>query len=740
MRQIALIVSIAVISVGVVVLAFTFFQVQDERATLVADLQYRTHLLADGLKESIEPSFANYSTSTLQGIVDRFANRERLVGLALYDSEANLIVASEDLPSQAGARASLAARVMDQDEVAGEFVNTERGSTYLFVEPLHQGERVIGAFAVVQNAGYIDEAVADIWRESAVRILVQVVVFSMIVIALIWWLFFRRLRAFADLVRSVRQGRGTLVEAEGADTFFFPLASEISKLSSSLRQARSAASEEARMRLEKLDSPWTAERLQEFIKAHLRGRPIYVVSSREPYVHEKVGRKEVKWSVPASGLVTALEPVMAACGGTWLAHGSGSADKQTADASGKLRVPPDDPKYTLKRVWLSREEAGHSRFSNEALWPLAHMAHTRPVFRDEDWHAYRRVNGKFARELLKEIKTIQRPLILVQDFHFTLLPAMIKASRPDAQVALFWHIPWPSAELFSICPSRREILEGMLGADVIGFHTQQYCNNFMDTVAKLIEARVDLEHFSITRAGHVAHIKPFPISIAFTDGEEEGAQGGEPDKAVLRELGIRTDLVGLGVDRLDYTKGILERFKALEFLFDLHPEYLEKFTFLQIAPVSRGTLKKYQEYSEEVTAEAERVNARFGRGGWRPIVLEKRHFTHKELTALYRLAGVCLITPLHDGMNLVAKEFVAARGDEAGVLILSQMTGASRELKGAIAINPYSAEETAEALHEALQMPKTEQHRRMKAMRDAVKNYNVYRWSAELIKAVSSLG
>jgi len=739
MRQVALIIAIVVVSVSAVVLTFTFFQVQDERATLVADLQYRTHLLADGLKESIEPSFANYSTSTLQGIVNRFANRERLVGLALYDHQANLIVASEGLPSQAGARTALASRVMDQDEVAGEFVNTEQGSTYLFVEPLRQSGRVIGAFAVIQNAEYINDAVVGIWQESIVRILVQVVIFSAVVVALIWWLFFRRLKAFADLVKSARMGRpSAIVETEDSDKFFSSLASEISKMSSSLRQARSAASEEARMRLEKLDTPWTAERLQEFIKAHLRDRPIYVVSNREPYVHEKVGRKETKWSVPASGLVTALEPVMVACGGTWLAHGSGSGDKVTTDSSGKIRVPPDDPKYTLKRIWLTSEDAGHSNFSNEALWPLSHMAHTRPVFREEDWVAYRRVNGKFAKELLKEIKNVQRPLILVQDFHFTLLPLMIKKARPDAQVALFWHIPWPSAELFSICPWRYEILEGMLGADVIGFHTQQYCNNFMDTVAKTVEARVDLELFSVTRGGHASHVKPFPISIAFTNGDKTGGEV-PPDPTPLENLGVRTELVGLGVDRLDYIKGILERFKAIEFLFDLHPEYMEKFTFLQIAPDSRNTLEKYREYSDDVAQEAERINARFSKNSWRPIVLEKRQYTHVELENFYRLANVCLITSLHDGMNLVAKEFVASRADEAGVLILSQMTGAARDLKGALTINPYSAEEMAEAIHTALQMSPTEQHRRMKTMRESVKSYNVYRWSAELIKALTSL-
>ena len=740
MRQVAFTMLGVAIVVSAVVLAFAAYQASQERIELSVDLQYRTQLLADGLKESIEPSFAINSTSTLQRIIERFANRERLVGLALYDSQAQLLAASEGIPEAALGSLPLVPRSMDSDEAQGEFLSAEGANLYVFAEPLHQEERVTGAFVVVQNAGYISESIVDVWQRNLMRLLVQIVIFSGATGVLIWFFFLQPIRRFAQSVKSARLGESDpSLPSTGEHGFFSPLASEISKMSKSLLQARSAASEEARMRLEKLDSPWTAERLQEFIKAHLKDRPIYVVSNREPYVHEKVGRKQTKWSVPASGLVTALEPVMVACGGMWLAHGSGNADKQTADAAGKLRVPPDDPKYTLKRIWLSREEAGHSKFSNEALWPLSHMAHTRPVFREEDWAAYRQVNGKFARELLKEIKNVQQPLILVQDFHFTLLPAMIKASRPDAQVALFWHIPWPSAELFSICPWRRDILEGMLGADVIGFHTQQYCNNFMDTVAKVIEARVDFEHFSITRGGDTSYIKPFPISIAFTNGEEAG-KSRKPDRTVLQEFGIRTQLIGLGVDRLDYTKGILERFKAIEFLFDLHPEYLEKFTFLQIAPPSRQTLEKYREYGEDVTREAERINEKFGKGAWEPIVLEKRHFTHKELGVLYRLANVCLITPLHDGMNLVAKEFVAARDDEAGVLILSQMTGASRDLKGVLAVNPYSTEEVSGAIHIALHMSPTEQHRRMKAMRDALKNYNVYRWSAELIKALASLG
>ena len=428
---------------------------------------------------------------------------------------------------------------------------------------------------------------------------------------------------------------------------------------------------------------------------------------------------------------------MEATGGMWIAHGSGNADKETVDENDTIAVPPDEPRYTLKRIWLTDEDVQgyYNGVSNEALWPLCLMAHTRPLFRKEDWAKYRKVNGLFAKTILKEIQGIERPIVLVQDYHLALLPAMIKRARPDTEVAIFWHIPWPSASQFSICPWRKELLEGMLGADLVGFHTQQYCNNFMDTVASEIEARIDYERFAVTREGHVSFIKAFPISIAFT------GQSGTTQRQTetLRTLGITTTFLGLGVDRLDYTKGILERFKGLEFFLRAHPEYKEKFTFLQIAAPSRESVPKYREYAAAVEAEAERVNTLFGTRTWKPIVLELKHYSHAQLQALYKLADVCLITSLHDGMNLVAKEYTAARDDEAGVLVLSQFTGASRSLKGALLINPYSAEETADAIFQALSMPKTEQHRRMKAMRASVRDYNVYRWSAELIKTLAEL-
>lgn len=735
MRQIVLITAGVLAAVSLIVVGFTYSQAADERVKLASDLQYRTHVLADSLQASVEPSFLSYSTSTIQSIVSRFADRERLVGLAVYDSAGGIVAVSEELPTNIS-KLRIANDAMDRDEAVGEFVQVDGVELYVFAKSLHQDDTVVGALVVVQNAQYIAESVAEIWRSSIVRLLFQLLVFGGAIFLLVRYVIYRPLMQLEALVRSARTG-GEVEGAAAHHSFFSPLTSEITKMTKSLRQARLAASEEARLRLEKIDTPWTAERLKEFIKAYLKDRPIYVISNREPYVHTKVKGNGTSWSVPASGAVTALEPVMEATGGMWLAHGSGTGDKETADSEGKLKVPPDDPHYTLRRIWLTDKEVkGHySGFSNEALWPLCHNAHTRPIFRQEDWTQYRKVNGKFAAALLSEIKDVQRPLILVQDYQFALLPAMIKASRSDALVAIFWHIPWPSAESFSICPWRKEILEGMLGADLIGFHTQQYCNNFLDTVGKEVEALIDFERFAVTREGHTSMVEAFPISIAFSREEEDV----DPDRSILEELRIRSPLVGLGVDRLDYTKGILERFRGIEFLLERHPEYIGQFTFLQIAPPSRESVEKYREYNEDVSAEAERINKIFGRDGWQPIVLEKKHYTHAQLQQLYRIASVCLVTSLHDGMNLVSKEFVAARSDEGGVLVLSPFTGASRDLKGALVVNPYSAEQMADAVHTALIMSPAEQHRRMKQMRASVLDYNVYRWSAELIKALANL-
>jgi trehalose-6-phosphate synthase len=735
MRQVLYLVAAVILAISLIAAAFTYNSASREETELKARLESRAQLLSESLAESITPSFLSGATSTVQRSLDRFADRERTAGLAIVDASGSVVARSASVPGSA-INSPIIATAMNSASAQGTYVTDDGSQYYIYAVPLMTDGSVAGALVMRQDAQYIQETVASIWIDSMTRHLIQVFFVAGAIFVLVNFVFRRAIEDLVESVRSVRSGETRSAVAPG-NSLLSPLTHEISKMSASLRQARVAASEEARMRLEKLDSPWTAERLKEFVKAHLRDRPIFVVSNAQPYVNSKV-RGEIEWKVPAGGVITAIEPIMEACEGVWIAYGSGEADREVADKDGKLRVPPEEPKYTLKRVWLTpKERKGfYNGFCNEALWPLCHTAHIRPEFRKEDWTEYRKVNGLFAKTLLEEVRHIERPVVLVQDYQLALVPALIKKARPDAQVAIFWHIPWPSAAQFSICPWRKEILRGMLGADLVGFHTQQYCNNFIDTVGAEIESLIDFEHFTITREGHRSYIKPFPISIAFPGAAEPSIS---PDRDLLADYGVHTEHVILGVDRLDYTKGIPERFRAVEFLLANHPEYRGKVTLLQIGSPTRESAGKYGEYRTLVKAEADRINALFGTNDWKPIVLHEKSYSHTQLRQLYQLANVCLVTPVHDGMNLVSKEFVAARKDELGVLILSSFTGASRDMKGALIVNPYSAEETADAIHKALIMRPTEQHRRMRQLRRSVSDYNVYRWSAEIIKTLTGI-
>src|SRR5271166_1475323 len=461
-------------------------------------------------------------------------------------------------------------------------------------------------------------------------------------------------------------------------------------------------------------------------------------------MHQRNG-KTVEVVVPPSGLVTALEPVLNACDGTWIAHGSGDADRETVDQNNRLPVPPDDPRYTLRRIWLSQEEEEgyYYGFANEGLWPLCHIAHTRPLFRAGDWQHYQDVNRKFTDAVLEEIENVANPVVLVQDYHFALVPRLLKEKRPDARVAIFWHIPWPNPEAFGICPWQRQLVDGLLGANLIGFHIQSHCNNFLQTVDRVVESRVDWEHFSVSRQNHRTMVRPFPISVQLADDEavESDSYGSDySDRtALMRSLGVDTEFVGIGVDRVDYTKGIPERFRAIERFLEKYPRYRNRFTFVQIGAPSRTHIKRYQDLLAEVEAEAERINWRFQSGSWKPIISLKRQHSHEEIARYYRAADICLVTALHDGMNLVAKEFLAARRDERGVLILSQFTGAARELRDALLINPYDVDQTAEAIRAALEMEPEEKQMRMHRMRRVVREQNIYRWAGNLITELCEL-
>jgi len=511
-----------------------------------------------------------------------------------------------------------------------------------------------------------------------------------------------------------------------------PLMREIVRLAQDMREARGAAEEEARLRISG-ESRWTPERLKGHVRLILRGRPFLVIANREPYSHIKEAGK-IKCVTPASGLVTAVEPVLRACGGTWIAHASGDADRETADHKGRLRVPPDAPAYTLKRVWLSEqeEEGYYYGFSNEGLWPLCHIAHTRPIFRVEDWEQYKKVNEKFADAAAEELTGTENPFVLIQDYHYALLPQMIRERRPDAKIAIFWHIPWPNPEAFGICPWGREILQGLLGADLLGFHIQFHCNNFLDTVDRLLESRIDWEQFAVDCGGRRTLVKPFPIGIAPSRKAPENGKEREARPEVMKRLGVEAQWLGVGVDRIDYTKGISERFRAIERFLEKYPDYRAKLVFAELAAPSRTSIKRYHDLGAELEAEVEQINQRFQTKSWKPILFLKEHHNREEIDLFYRAADFCLITSLHDGMNLVGKEFVGSRSDEQGVLILSRFAGASRELRDALLVNPYDVDEVAEAIREAVEMKPEEQKTRMVQMRAVLDEHNVYRWAADI--------
>jgi len=728
-------------AVSLVSFGFTFRQVNQEQLVLTINLEQRASLLADSLKESVEPYYTSDLSfsrqASLQKTVNKFANRERLAGIALYDNKSVLIASSSGLPKTIIENTKMVSSAMDSNTQKNNFFDANGEKRYVFVAPLHNEESIVGALMVIQNAGYINTNIKEIWQGNLLRLIIQVIIFSITIFIVLRFFVFRQVLRLVESIKRIRMGESKeAFKDTNKYSFFTPLAKEITHITNSLLQARFSASEEARMRLEKLDTPWTAERLKEFIKAYLKDQKIFLVFTQEPYEQYNLENK-ISYRVLANGVATAFEPLMEACNGMWIAQSSNNIDKSAINKNEKIKVPPDSPKYTLRRVWLTeREEEGYNKgYSIEGLYPLCLNTHTRPIFREEDWIEYKRVNGKFAEALLAEVKNVQRPIIIINEYYFTLLPQMIKASRPDARIGIFWHTPWPSAEAFSICPQRKEILTGMLGADIIGFNTPQFCNNFIDTIGKNVESLIDLDKFSITKEEHISQIRSLPISIAFTN-EQESANAKLLGKKILNRLKIKTKYLGLGVDRLDYAKGIPERFKGVEYFLDTHPEYQGQFTFFQIASPDRSEIKKYIEYKDIVLKEAGRINKKFGTKEWQPIVLETVQYNHSDINSLYKLTDVCIVTSLHDSMNLVCKEYVAERNDELGVLILSQFTGAAHDLKGALIINPYSTKEIADAIYKGITMPPKEQNKRMKAMRNSVKNYNIYRWAAELLKAI----
>jgi trehalose 6-phosphate synthase len=518
------------------------------------------------------------------------------------------------------------------------------------------------------------------------------------------------------------------------------LAKEVEQAALGLRVARKSVTEEATARIEKEDF-WTEAKLKDVVRAKLGDKALFVVSNREPYMHIFDEISGIAKCVrPASGVVTAIDPVMRACGGTWIAHGSGNADRKFANSKNKLAVPPGEDRYILKRVWIDKneEEGYYYGFSNEGLWPLCHITHTRPIFRESDWKMYRQVNQKFADACLEELPS-KNPFIFIQDYHFTMLAKYIKQKRPDATIALFWHIPWPNPEIFSICPYHKEILDGMLNCDMIGFHIQYHCNNFIDTANRLLECRVDTEKFSIIRSGKETSVHSFPISVDGY-GEENTSKGiQEKINKIRKEFDLDGKIVALGVERIDYTKGIAERMLAIDRFLEKNPHYKNKFVFIQLAAPSRTHIKRYHDLMGEIDELVEKINWKHMGGNWKPIIYLKRYFSAEEIQPFFAIGDICIVSSLHDGMNLVAKEYVASKKDLSGSLILSQFTGASRELIDAVLVNPYAVEDFADSIKFAIEMPNNEKIRRMENMRRVLKEYNIYRWAGTIISELTAI-
>ncbi|MBI2958118.1 MAG: trehalose-6-phosphate synthase, partial [Chloroflexi bacterium] len=431
---------------------------------------------------------------------------------------------------------------------------------------------------------------------------------------------------------------------------------------------------------------------------------------------------------------------MRACGGTWIAHGSGDADREVVDDKNRVAVPPESPSYALKRVWLTKEEeAGYYYgFSNEALWPLCHIAYTRPVFRESDWEAYRKVNRLFADAILEEVGD-RHAFVFVQDYHLALVPSLLRESGRNMIVAQFWHIPWPNPEAFRVCPWQSELLDGLLGNDLLGFHIRYHCNNFLDTVDRTLEARVDRERYEVERKGKRTAVQPFPISVDFAgiSRDAQGADVAEEMERFTTNLGLAGQVVGLGLDRIDYTKGIPDRLVAFERFLEKWPAYKGRIVFIQVGVPSRVHIGAYKSLNDEIDGLVEEINWRHGTGHWKPIIYIREHLSQTKLNALRRIARFCIVNSLHDGMNLVAKEYVASRFDEEGVLILSPFTGAARELTAAVLVNPYATDQFARAIQEAVEMPPEERKRRMRKLREIVAENNIYKWAADLVSALA---
>jgi trehalose 6-phosphate synthase len=689
-----------------------------------SDVELRAQLLMSSMQELLPVYMAKHDETGLRRYVARISADQRLLGLVICRPDGSTLIKTERMPP-----AVTCAEAHSVPDGGSSVIDTPTGSAQLSVFDQDPPGLAPYRVAIVHDLSFVDR------RQNTARdYLIAFAAISVLILALFlalagWFL----LRKWANVLLRDITGRRFSGSAQSG-SFSLPILSEV-------REALREMEESQRLEMDYSEN-WTPQALQQVVRDQLHSPQIVVVSNREPYSHEFGDNHRIEVQVPASGMVTALEPVMRACSGTWVAHGSGNADREVVDSHDRVRVPPDDPAYTLRRVWLTEaeEEGYYYGLANEGLWPLCHLAYVRPAFRGEDWAAYQSVNRKFADVVAREAPNGQ-PLILIQDYHFALLPGLLRSRRPEATIALFWHIPWPNEETFGVCPWKHEMLSHLLMADVLGFHTLHHCRNFLATVDRFVECQIDHEHMTVALQGHVCHVMADPISIEWPPRWLPRMPDVRLSRRTVRaRFGIAEHVaVGLGVERWDFTKGLSERFLALELLLEQNPRLRGQVSLLQIAAPSRSKLPAYQALQRSTLGEVERINARFATADWKPIVLVGKHQNPLQVFELYRAADFCIVNSLHDGMNLVAKEFVSARDDDDGVLILSTFAGASRELLEALLVNPFDVAETATAMLRALEMPREQRALRMQLMRRTVKENNVYRWAGRMLMAAARI-
>lgn len=685
----------------------------------VRDLDIRSKLVASTMEAPLAELVSSESKAKILAYFHRIVQDERLYALGFCDLQNHLLYKTQTYPDEI-----LCDGAASLKPGSSTVLTLSHGPVHVASASVEAEGRSVGRLMLVHEMSFVQRRSADTkWYIFYLFVALGAVI--SLVTVLVAHL---SLKGWVAGVRAMLKAEGLLAP------FSHNHAPELRPVAKDLRALVRDLEADRRMRDES-QITWTPASLRAILREYLAGDEILIVANRQPYIHNRRDQK-IEIQVPASGLVSALEPVMRACSGIWIAHGNGSADREVVDARDHVRVPPDNPSYDIRRVWLTAdEEVGYYYgFANEGLWPLCHIAHIRPTFRSSDWNQYVSVNERFAQAVCEEAKT-DDPVVLVQDYHFALLPKMIRERLPNATIISFWHIPWPNAERYGICPWRQQILEGLLGSSILGFHTRVHCNNFIDSVDRLLEARIDRDDSTISYGGKLTAVRHYPISIEWPSRWVRDQKPVAECRERIRALHwMEPDrLIGVGVDRLDYTKGIIERFLAVERLLDLQPEWIGRFSFVQIAAPSRARIEQYQQFADQVLALAGQINKRFGREGYEPICLKMQHHEPPQVYEYFRGADVCVVSSLHDGMNLVAKEFVAARDDEQGVLILSQFTGASRELPEALVVNPYDIDQCAAALHVALNMPPAEQRTRMRSMRGLIQEFNVYRWAGRML-------